>query len=223
MTKTEFSMMIDHTLLKPEATADEIIQLCEEAVEFNFGAVCVAPAWVPLASEKLASYSIKVVSVVGFPHGNTLTSVKAFEASQVVKLGADEIDMVINIGALLSGQEEIVLKDIKSVIDSARQVEPKTLTKVILETSFLSDNQKIIACQLAEEAGADFVKTSTGFSTSGATTHDVSLLRRVVGNRLGVKAAGGIRDLSTAMAMIAAGATRLGCSSTVSIMQEFQD
>lgn len=221
MTKKEFAKMIDHTLLRPEATADKIIQLCEEALEFNFGAVCVAPAWVSLASEKLANSSVKVASVVGFPHGNTLTSVKAYEASQLVKCGADEIDMVINIGALLSGHEEIVLKDIKSVIDSARQQKPKTLIKVILETYFLSDEQKIMASKLAQEAGADFVKTSTGFSASGATTHDVSLLRRVVGNRLGVKAAGGIRDLSTAMAMIAAGATRLGCSSSVSIMREF--
>jgi len=223
MTKKEFAKLIDHTLLRPEATADKIIQLCEEALEFGFGAVCVAPTWVSLASKTLASSSVKVVSVVGFPLGNTLTRVKAYEASQVVKNGADEIDMVINIGALLSGQKEIVFKDIKSVIESAHQEDPKTLIKVILETSILSDDQKILACKLAQKAGADFVKTSTGFMPRGATIQDVSLLRRVVGNRLGVKAAGGIRDLSTAMEMIAAGATRLGCSSSVSIIKEFTD
>jgi len=221
MTKSEFAKIIDHTALKPDTNETNINQLCEEALKFNFGAVCVSPTWVPLAAKKLAGSLVKVVAVVGFPHGSTLTSVKAFEASQVISCGADEIDMVINIGALISGHEDIVFIDIESVVQSAIKVNPRVIVKVILETAFLSDGQKTLACKIAEKAGANYIKTSTGFATSGANVHDVSLIRGVVENRLGIKAAGGIRDLSTAKAIIAAGATRIGCSSSVSIFQEY--
>lgn len=220
--RTELAKMIDHTALKPETTKNQILQLCTEARDFRFGAVCIAPMWVPLAVELLVDTTIRVAAVIGFPHGNTLSVVKAFEALHAIKAGANELDMVINVGALKSGERGVVLHDIRSVVENGRS-KPGTLVKVILETALLTDAEKVLACQLVEEAGANFVKTSTGFGPCGATIADVALLRRVVGDRLGIKAAGGIRDLATAQAMIEAGADRLGSSSSVSIMTEFEE
>lgn len=216
----ELAKKIDHTLLRPDAMERDIINLCEEALMYDFMAVCVAPVWVQLAVEKLKESSVKVVSVVGFPHGNTLAEVKAFEASNIVSIGANEIDMVINIGALLSGKHDIVFNDIRCVVEAAKKENPDTLIKIILETALLPNELKIKGCKIAEEAGADFIKTSTGFSLRGATVEDVILFKNIIGGRLGIKAAGGIRDLRTALAMLEAGATRLGCSSSVNIMME---
>lgn len=222
MLQSAFAQLIDHTVLKPDATGDQIMQLCQEAREFGFGAVCIAPVWVSLAAKALAGSVTKVATVIGFPHGNTLSVVKAFEATQAIEAGADELDMVIHVGALKSGEHEAVLQDIRLVVEAARRSEG-ILVKVILETALLTEAEKVVACQLSEKAEADFVKTSTGFAAAGATIADVALLRHVVGNRLGVKAAGGIRDLPTAQAMIEAGATRLGCSSSVAIMKQFSE
>lgn len=220
MAPAELAKIIDHTALRPETTEAQILQLCAEAREFGFGAVCVAPAWVALAVEQLANTRVKTVSVVGFPHGDTLSTVKAIEASQAIAGGAQELDMVIRVGALKSGKDQVVLQDIRTVVGAARQ-RAGTLVKVILETALLSESEKVLGCRLAAQGGADFVKTSTGFAAGGATVYDVSLLRRTVGDRLGVKAAGGIRDLATALAMVKAGASRLSCSSSVAIMQAF--
>lgn len=220
MTPSQFSLMIDHTLLKPEATEEQIERLCGEALSFRFGAVCIAPVWVPLAAERLRDQETRIVTVIGFPLGNTLSRVKAFEARAAIEAGADELDMVMQVGLMKSGDERAVLDDIRAVVGVSRE-RPDISVKVILEAGYLTDEEKRTACRLAEEAGAGFVKTSTGFGTSGATEADVTLLRRTVGERLGVKAAGGIRDLATALAMIRAGANRLGCSSSVSLMEEF--
>jgi deoxyribose-phosphate aldolase len=220
MTPSELAKIIDHTALRPETTEAQILQLCAEAREFGFGAVCIAPAWVALAVEQLADTRVKTVSVVGFPHGDTLSTVKAIEASQAIAAGAQELDMVIPVGALKSGKDQVVLQGIRAVVGAARQ-RAGTLVKVILETALLRDSEKVLGCRLAEQAGADFVKTSTGFAAGGATVNDVALLRRTVGDRLGVKAAGGIRDLAAALAMVKAGASRLSCSSSVAIMQAF--
>ena len=220
MTTTQLASMIDHTALKPDVTRDQIVQLCMEAIQFRFGAVCVAPAWVELVRETLVNSSVRIATVIGFPHGNTLSAVKAFEAMQAIERGAHELDMVIAVGVLKSGDRNAVIHDIRSVVEAAR-ARYGTLVKVILETALLTDAEKVLACQLSELAGANFVKTSTGFADGGATLDDVALLRRTVGNRLGVKAAGGIKNLSTALAMIEAGANRLGCSSSVSVMKEF--
>jgi len=220
MTTAQLAGMIDHTALKPDVTRDQIVQLCMEAIQFRFGAVCVAPAWVELVRETLVNRSVRIATVIGFPHGNTLSAVKAFEAMQAIERGAHELDMVIAVGGLKSGDRNAVIHDIRSVVEAAR-TRHGTLVKVILETALLTDAEKVLACQLSELAGANFVKTSTGFADGGATLDDVALLRRTVGNRLGVKAAGGIKNLSTALAMIEAGANRLGCSSSVSIMKEF--
>ena len=220
MTPAELARIIDHTALRPETTEAQIVQLCAEAREFGFGAVCIAPAWVALAVEQLADTRVKTVSVVGFPHGDTLSTLKAFEASQAIAAGAQELDMVIPVGALKSSKDQVVLQDIRAVIGAARQ-RAGTVVKVILETALLSDSEKVLGCRLAEQGGADFVKTSTGFASGGATVNDVALLRRTVDDRLGVKAAGGIHDLATALAMVKAGASRLGCSSSVAIMQAF--
>ncbi len=220
--RIELAKMIDHTALKPETTKNQIVQLCAEARDFRLGAVCTGSVWIPLVVELLVGTTIRIAAVIGFPHGNTLSVVKAFEALEAIKAGANELDMVINVGALKSGEKEVVLHDIRSVVESARSKQG-TLVKVILETALLTDAEKILGCQLVEKAGADFVKTSTGFGPSGATVADVSLLRRVVGDRLGVKAAGGIRDLATAQALIEAGANRIGSSSSISIMKEFEE
>jgi deoxyribose-phosphate aldolase len=218
---SEFSKLLDHTLLKPQTTEIQIDKLCEEAINFQFGAVCVPPFWVPVAVKTLKGSHPKVATVIGFPFGNTLTEVKVFETKRVLEAGAQEVDMVINIGALKSGDQDSVLKDIHSVINSARQ-KKGTLVKVILETALLNDSEKVLACQIAAQAGADFVKTSTGFM-GGATIEDVELMRKTVGSQLGIKAAGGIKNLATAEGMIQAGASRIGSSSCVSIIQEFLD
>jgi len=210
--------MIDHTNLRPEATRDHIARLCREAREFGFAAVVVNPAYVELASSELTGSEVKVATVVGFPLGATLSSVKRFEASEALKLGAREIDMVLNIGALKSGQQELVRSDIQGVAGVTH--EQGGLLKVILETVLLTDEEKKLACELSVQSGADFVKTSTGFLGGGATLADVKLMRGIVGPSIGVKASGGIRTVSEAKAMIEAGANRIGTSSGVKIIQE---
>jgi deoxyribose-phosphate aldolase len=220
MTRDEFTKIIDHTALKPDITKDEIRQVCEEAGTFGFGAVCIAPLWVPLATRCLTGSSVRIATIIGFPHGNTLPDVKAYEAKLAIEAGAHELDMVIQIGLLRAGNHGAVLDDIQGVVNVARRAHSsKILVKVILETSLLNKEEQQIGCQLVEKAGADFVKTSTGFTGSGATIEGVGFLRRMVGQRLGVKAAGGIRDLITAVALVNAGASRIGSSSSVEIMK----
>ena len=208
---------IDHTILKPEANMDQVKKLCDEARQFHFATVCVNPAYVPLCAELLSGSDVAVCSVVGFPLGSTFSEIKAAETRQVISAGATEVDMVINIGAMKSGDYALVLRDIQSVVDVAAG---SAHVKVILEMCFLDLREKIIGCLLCKEAGADFVKTSTGFGPSGATVDDVALMRRVVGAEMGVKAAGGIRTLQDALRMISAGANRLGASSGISILKE---
>ncbi|MGV3467052.1 MAG: deoxyribose-phosphate aldolase [Heyndrickxia sp.] len=209
------AQMIDHTLLKANATKAEIQKLAEEAKEYSFASVCVNPTWVKTAAEILKDTPVKVCTVIGFPLGANTSEVKAFEAKNAIENGATEVDMVINIGALKDKQYDIVEKDIKAVVEAAKG---KALTKVIIETCLLTDEEKEIACQLSVKAGADFVKTSTGFSTGGATVEDVSLMRKVVGPTIGVKASGGVRSLEDAENMVKAGATRIGASSGVAIV-----
>ena len=209
---------IDHTLLKPEATAPQIEQLCQEARNHNFAAVCVNPSYVKLAAQLLAGSGVAVCTVVGFPLGATLTEVKVFETEQVIQHGATEVDMVINIGALKGGQPAVVEQDITAVVVAAHR--QQVLCKVIIETAMLTNEEKVLACQLAEKAGADFVKTSTGFGGGGATVEDVSLMRQTVGSNVSVKAAGGIKTLAQARQLIAAGAARLGTSAGAKIAQE---
>lgn len=206
---------IDHTLLKPEATLEDIEKLCREGIDFQFASVCIHPTWASSAYEFLKETEVKLCCVVGFPLGANTQESKASEARQLVELGVQEIDMVINIGALKSKDYKKVLSDIQSVVQAA----PSALIKVILETCLLTDEEKKIASKLSIEAGASFVKTSTGFSKAGATLHDVALMKSVVGPAFGVKASGGIRDLETAVAMINAGATRIGTSSGIAITQ----
>ncbi|WP_445612726.1 deoxyribose-phosphate aldolase [Geobacillus sp. YF-1] len=208
--------MIDHTLLKPEATKEQIIQLCREAKQYGFASVCVNPAWVKAAARELSGTDVRVCTVIGFPLGATTPETKAFETNNAIENGAGEVDMVINIGALKSGDDELVERDIRAVVEAAAG---KALVKVIIETALLTDEEKVRACQLAVKAGADYVKTSTGFSGGGATVEDVALMRRTVGDKAGVKASGGVRDRETAEAMIAAGATRIGTSSGVAIVR----
>lgn len=207
---------IDHTLLKPDATYQQIIKLCEEAKEYGFYAICVNPTWVSLCHRILADSRIKVCSVVGFPLGANLVEIKAQEASLAVHLGANEIDIVINLGALKVGSWDFCKRDIEAV----RRAVPNIVLKVIIEACLLTDEEKVMACQIAEAAGADFVKTSTGFSKGGATVEDVRLMHRTVRDRLGIKAAGGIKTYAAAKAMIEAGANRLGCSNSVAIVRE---
>jgi len=209
--------LIDHTLLKPEATSDDIRRLCREARQYGFASVCVNPYWAPLAAAELKGSPVKVCAVVGFPLGASATEIKAAEAEYAVRAGAQELDMVINVGALRSGDQEAVLQDIQAVVDVARRA--GALVKTILETALLDDNQKVVACTLARMAGADFVKTSTGFGPGGATAEDVALMRLTVGEKLGVKAAGGIRSLEDLKNMVAAGATRIGASASVKIIE----
>ncbi|USG99601.1 deoxyribose-phosphate aldolase [Thermococcus argininiproducens] len=208
---------IDHTNLKSYATKEDIIKLCEEAKKYGFYAVCVNPYRVKLAKEHLKGTDIKVASVIGFPLGATPTEVKVFEAKKALENGADELDMVINIGALKDKDYEYVKKDIEDVVKVAH--ENGAIVKVIIETCYLTEEEKEIACKLAVEAGADFVKTSTGFGTGGATIEDVKLMRKIVGEKVGVKAAGGIRTYKQAIEMIRAGANRIGTSSGVKIVE----
>lgn len=212
------STMIDHTLLKPDATRDEIEKLCREAAEFHFATVCVNPTWVALSAARLRGTGVGVCSVVGFPLGATTAEVKNFETRRAIYDGATEIDMVINVGALKSGDLRTVERDIEAVTEPCRQC--GVGSKVIIEAALLTDEEKITACTLSKAAGADFVKTSTGFGPGGATAADVALMRRVVGAEMGVKAAGGVRDLEGLKAMVAAGASRVGASAGVRIVQE---
>lgn len=217
MNKLELARYIDHTILKPDAKESDIIKLCREALEYKFASVCVNASHVKLADSFLHGTEVKVCTVVGFPLGATTKESKAFEASQAIENGATEVDMVINIGALKSGKLETVLEDIKTV---AAACKGKALLKVIIETCLLTDEEKVKACELSKEAGADFVKTSTGFSTGGATVQDIALMRRTVGAEMGVKASGGIRNLESSLKMIEAGATRIGASASISIINE---
>jgi deoxyribose-phosphate aldolase len=210
--------MIDHTLLKPDATRKDIEQLCREAADYKFATVCVNPTWVATCAQLLRGTGVLVTSVVGFPLGATTPDVKHFETRRAIFDGAREIDMVINIGALKSGDLRLVERDIEAVASPCR--EAGVVSKVIIEAALLTDEEKITACTLAKAAGADFVKTSTGFASGGATAADVALMRRVVGEQMGVKAAGGVRDLEGLKAMVAAGATRVGASAGVRIVQE---
>jgi deoxyribose-phosphate aldolase len=217
---SEVAGYIDHTLLKPEATRAEIENLCREARTFNFASVCVNPTWVKECAFALYGSPVKVCTVVGFPLGATLPDVKAYETRRAIFDGATEIDMVLNIGSLKSGDSEMVKRDIRGVVEAAHDA--CAIVKVIIETALLSDEEKVRACLLAKEVGADFVKTSTGFSKGGATVADIELMRRTVGAEIGVKAAGGVKDLAAAREMIAAGATRIGASAGVRIVQESQ-
>jgi len=208
--------MIDHTLLRADATRAEITKLTEEAKKYKFASVCVNPGWVAYAAEQLSGTEVKVCTVIGFPLGATTSAAKAYEVKDAIANGATEVDMVINIGALKDQNNELVEKDIKAVVDAAAG---KALVKVIIETCLLTDEEKVRACQLAVKAGADFVKTSTGFSTGGATPEDVALMRKTVGEQVGVKASGGVRSLEDMKKMIEAGANRIGASSGVKIME----
>lgn len=210
--------MIDHTLLKPEATYAQIAQLCQEARDYGFAAVCVNPIHVRRCAELLRDSAVRVCTVIGFPLGATPPAVKAYETQQAINDGAAEIDMVINIGALKSEDNDAVARDVNLVVQTAHAA--GALVKVIIEVALLTDEEKTIACQLCRDAGADFVKTSTGFGPGGATVHDVALMRQVVGPTMGIKAAGGIRTLKDADNLVAAGATRLGASASVKIMAE---
>ncbi|MDP5274978.1 deoxyribose-phosphate aldolase [Chengkuizengella axinellae] len=208
--------MIDHTALNPTTSKSQIEKLCEEAKEFQFASVCVNPTWVETASSLLKDAGVDICTVIGFPLGANTPETKAFETTNVIKNGATEVDMVINIGALKDKNDELVERDIRAVVEAAKG---KALTKVIIETCLLTDEEKERACRLSVKAGADFVKTSTGFSTGGATVEDIALMRKTVGPDIGVKASGGVRSLQDAEAMINAGATRIGASSGVAIVQ----
>ena len=214
----EIARLIDHTLLKPEASREDIRKLCQEAAQFGFASVCINPWNVPLAAEMLRGTKVKVCTVVGFPLGATLPQVKIYETEEAIKMGAQEIDMVINIGALKSGQDVVVESDIRGVVEASHR--GGAICKVILETALLTKEEKIRASTLAKRACADFVKTSTGFSSAGATAEDVALMRAAVGPGIGVKAAGGVRTLEDLKKMVTAGATRIGASASVKIMEE---
>ena len=209
--------LFDHTLLKPDTTRDQIVRLCEEAMFFHFAAVCVSPWWIGLAASQVAGTPVKVAATIGFPHGVNHTTVKRFEAEEAIRLGARELDMVMNVAALKSGDRQSVQNDIAAVVEVAHA--SGCIVKVILETPILTLEEKILGCQLSLAAKADFVKTATGFA-GGATPADVSLMRGVVGDHAGVKASGGIRTAATAQAMIEAGANRIGSSSGVAIVHE---
>ena len=214
----DWASLIDHTLLKPEATEDDIRRLCEEAARFHFASVCVNPTWVRASAGHLRGTNVPVCTVIGFPLGATLADVKAYEARRVIFDGAREVDMVINIGALKSGDDCAVEHDIRAVVEVAHEYD--VVCKVIIETALLTDDEKVRACLAAKRAGADFVKTSTGFAKGGATVADVALMRQTVGPGLGVKASGGVRGLEDARKMVEAGATRIGASVGVKIAQE---
>ncbi|MCQ4894757.1 deoxyribose-phosphate aldolase [Anaerotruncus sp. DFI.9.16] len=215
MNRKQLAKMMDHTILKATATPAQVEQICREALEIGAASVCINPCNIEQARRLLDGSGVRVCTVIGFPLGANTPEVKAFEAQDAIRRGAEEVDMVINVGALLAGDDETVYRDIKAVVDAAAG----TLTKVIIETCYLSDDQKKTACELAMRAGADFVKTSTGFGTGGATPHDVALMRGVVGSKLQVKASGGIRTYEDAAAVVEAGADRLGVSASLTILQ----
>lgn len=212
--------MIDHTLLKPDATLAEIEKLCDEARKYGFASVCINPGYVPICAKLLKGSSVKVCTVIGFPLGATSTPVKAFETEHAIRDGAQEVDMVVNVGMLKSRKYEYVENDIFAVVSTAKRY--RVLTKVIIETGLLNDEEKVKACVLSKRAGADFVKTSTGFSKGGATAGDIALMRRVVGSAMGVKASGGVRSREDALAMVAHGADRIGASASVKIVNAEQ-
>lgn len=212
----EYNKLIDHTLLKPEASIDQVKQLCKEAREYEFCSVCVNPSFVELCAKELKGSSVKVCTVIGFPLGAMTSEAKAFEAKDAINKGANEIDMVINIGRLKDKDDEYVYNDIKMVKEATKGY----ILKVIIETCLLNDEEKIRACMLSKKAGADFVKTSTGFSTGGATKEDVALMRKIVGKEMGVKASGGVRSYEDMLAMVEAGASRIGTSSGVKLCQK---
>lgn len=214
MDKKTIASMIDHTLLKPEATPAQVERLCAEAAEYHFASVCVNPVYIPLAARLLKGTGVKVCCVVGFPLGAIAPEQKAAEAASCAAMGAEELDMVIHVGAAKAGDWALVQRDIEGVVKAAAG----HTVKVIIETCLLTDEEKVKACEAAKAAGAHFVKTSTGFSTGGATTHDIALMRKTVGSEMGVKASGGIRDYETAMAMIEAGANRIGASAGIAIV-----
>ena len=214
MDKKTIASMIDHTLLKPEATPAQVEKLCAEAAEYHFASVCVNPVYIPLAARLLKDTGVKVCCVVGFPLGAIAPEQKAAEAASCAAMGAEELDMVIHIGAAKAGDWALVQRDIEGVVKAAAG----HTVKVIIETCLLTDEEKVKACEAAKAAGAHFVKTSTGFSIGGATTHDIALMRKTVGPEMGVKASGGIRDYATAMAMIEAGANRIGASAGIEIV-----
>ena len=209
------SRYIDHTLLKADATENEVIKLCNEAKEYDFFSVCINPGFVELAAKELSESNVAVCTVIGFPLGASTPETKAFETRDAIQKGAAEVDMVINISKLKDKKDEEVLKDIKAVVDAA---DKKALIKVIIETCLLTDEEKERACKLAKDAGADFVKTSTGFSTGGATKEDIALMRKTVGTEMGVKASGGVRTYEDAVTMIESGATRIGASASIAIV-----
>ncbi|WP_017209119.1 deoxyribose-phosphate aldolase [Clostridium beijerinckii] len=213
----DIAKYIDHTILKPEATVEDVKKLCKEAKEYNFASVCVNGCYAKLVSTELMGTDVKTCVVVGFPLGAMTKEAKAFETNQAIENGATEIDMVINVGALKDKNYSLLKEDIEAVVNAAKG---KALVKVIIETCLLSDEEKVKACEIAKEAKADFVKTSTGFSTGGATKEDIALMRETVGSDLGVKASGGVRDFKTAMDMINAGASRIGASASISIVSE---
>jgi deoxyribose-phosphate aldolase len=210
--------MIDHTILKPDATPQEVEAICKEALEYNFASVCVNPSYVTLVSERLSNSTVKVCAVIGFPLGATTTGSKVYEAEEAISNGAQEVDMVINVGRLKAGDVRFVEEDIRAVVAAAHA--RSTIVKVIIETCLLTENEKEEACSIAKRAGSDFVKTSTGFNKGGATPADVALMRRIVGASMGVKASGGVRSYADAVLMIENGATRIGTSSGVKIVQE---
>ncbi|MDQ0719983.1 deoxyribose-phosphate aldolase [Paenibacillus sp. W4I10] len=216
MTTPQLAKMIDHTLLRADATQSEMAKLTEEAKQYQFASVCVNPGWVAYAAEQLHGSGVDICTVIGFPLGASTSETKAFETKDAIAKGATEVDMVINISALKDGKDDFVEQDIRAVVEAAAG---KALVKVIIETCLLTDEEKVRACQAAVRAGADFVKTSTGFSTGGATPEDIALMRRTVGPDVGVKASGGVRSLEDMQKMIEAGATRIGASSGVKIMQ----
>ncbi|KYH35645.1 deoxyribose-phosphate aldolase 2 [Clostridium tepidiprofundi DSM 19306] len=216
MKKQDLARMIDHTVLKADTTEDKIRQICSEAKEYGFASVCINPGYVSLCSELLKDSDVKVCTVIGFPLGATTSEVKAFETENAIKNGADEVDMVINIGKLKDKDYDYVLNDIKAVVNAAKG---KALTKVIIETCLLNEEEKIKACELSKQAGADYVKTSTGFSTAGAKAEDIKLMRETVGEKMGVKASGGVRTYDDAVKMIENGATRIGASASIAIVE----
>lgn len=217
MTKSKLAKMIDHTILKPEATMIEVIKVCEEAIKYEFASVCINPSRVSLAKEILEGSGVKVCTVIGFPLGASTINIKKLEAEEAINDGATEIDMVINIGKLKDGDIDYVLSEINEV---TRACQDKAIVKVIIETCLLTEEEKITVCKLAKEAGASFVKTSTGFSNGGATLEDIKLMRKIVGKDMGVKASGGIKTKSYAKELIKGGATRIGASSSVSMIEE---
>lgn len=219
MTKKQLAKMMDHTILKATATPADVEKICREALEINAASVCINPCNIELTKRLLEGSGVKVCTVIGFPLGANTTSVKMYETQDAIKRGAEEVDMVINVGALLAGDTDTVYNDIKGVVEAAGG----TLVKVIIETCYLSDDQKKTACELAMKAGADFVKTSTGFGTGGATAHDVALMRSVVGEKLKVKASGGIRTCQNAVEMIEASADRLGVSASIAILEGWEE